>query len=152
MTGRPCGGIGSRSATICGRLWDRQFMGDSDNQPEHNPIVQALAQSLTISGPLPSSTEYSGYEKTHPGTAERILVMAEKQAAHRQAVGKEKLKDVFRLNSRGQLLGFAVAILSIGTVFASLYFNQPLGAIAPAIVALTGLAAIFVGKNNTNGK
>ena len=123
-------------------------MGDSDNQPEHNPIVQALAQSLTISGPLPSSAEYSGYEKTHPGTAERILAMAEKQSSHRQEVEKEKIKDAFRLNSRGQMLGFVVAILSIGAVFVSLLLNQPLGAIAPAIVALTGLAAIFVGKSH----
>jgi uncharacterized membrane protein len=120
----------------------------SDKHPEKDAIIQALSQSLTISGPLPGSTEYSGYEKTHPGTAERILVMAEKQAAHRQEVEKETIRDAFRLNSRGQVLGFVVAILSIGAVFASLFLNQPLGAIAPAIVALTGLAAIFVGKNH----
>jgi uncharacterized membrane protein len=55
----------------------------SDKRPEQDAIIQALSQSLRISGLLPSSTEYSGYKKTHPGTAERILVMAEKQATHR---------------------------------------------------------------------
>jgi hypothetical protein len=68
--------------------------------------------------------------------------MAEKEADHRQEKGS------YKLNSRGQILGFLVAVLSIGAVFVSLFLDHPLGAIAPAIVALTGLVSVFTGKNH----
>jgi uncharacterized membrane protein len=119
----------------------------SDKQDSQVPL-QSVSQSIAISGPLPSSAEFAGYERALPGTAERILSMAEKEAAHRQEMEKEVVQDSFKLNSRGQMLGFSVAILSIGAVFVSLFLDHPLGAIAPAIVALTGLAAVFAGKNH----
>ena len=54
------------------------------------------------SGPLPASNKFAGYDKTLPGAAERILVMTEKQAAHRH----EADNKVIKITSRGQVYGF----------------------------------------------
>ena len=35
---------------------------------------------------------------------------------------------------------------SLGAIFTTILINQPLGAIVPAIVALTALASVFAGK------
>lgn len=113
---------------------------------ETNPQIIAAAKSVTVSGPLPSSEEFSRYEIAHPGTAERILIMAEKEAEHRKEVEKIAVKTIAKLNTAGQIFGFIIALLSIGAVFASILLNQPLGAIVPAIIALSGLASVFAGK------
>jgi uncharacterized membrane protein len=112
---------------------------------ENDQQVQvSAAASVMYSGPLPPSTEFAGYDKALPGAAERILTLAEKEVEHRH----KKEDNLIKISNRGQIFGFLVAIMSIGAVFVSLFINQPLGAIAPAIVALTGLAAVFVGKNH----
>jgi uncharacterized membrane protein len=67
--------------------------------------VQTLTQAITFMGPLPNAAEFAGYEHAHPGTAERILALAEKEAAHRQETEKETVKNSFRLNFLGQILG-----------------------------------------------
>jgi len=43
--------------------------------------IIASAQSVMYSGPLPNADEFAKYEASKPGTAERILVMAEKEAS-----------------------------------------------------------------------
>jgi uncharacterized membrane protein len=116
----------------------------SDNHSHDNPLT--VSQSVTIMGPLPSAVEFAGYEKALPGTAERILVMAEKQAIHRQNMEKDVVHHSFRLNFFGQILAFIIAILSIGAVYLSIFLKQPAVAIVPAIIALTSLAAVFIGK------
>ena len=108
--------------------------------------IISTSQSVIYSGPLPNAEEFIRYETVKPGTAERILVMAEKEAEHRHEVEKIVVKTTSKLNLTGQIFGFIIALLSIGTIFACLFFNQPLMAIVPAIIALTGLASVFTGK------
>lgn len=48
--------------------------------------IVASAQSLRYSSPLPPAIEMEGYEKVCPGSADRILRMAEQQAKHRQNI------------------------------------------------------------------
>ena len=114
----------------------------------NNQQILSSSQAMMYSGPLPTSNEFAGYDKTLPGAAERLLSLAEKEVDHRH----EADNKVIKITSRGQIFGFLAVILAIGAVFVSMFLNQPLAAIAPTIVAITGLAAVFVGKNNTNGK
>ena len=53
-------------------------------------------------GPIPSPQVASGYERAMPGSAERIFALAERQAVHRQ-----------RIEARGQMLGFVVAMTAV---------------------------------------
>ena len=58
-------------------------------------------------GPLPPPEMLDGYERTLPGTAERILSMAEKQQDHRQMIEKAVIVG----NLRDQRLGVVFAFL-----------------------------------------
>jgi uncharacterized membrane protein len=108
----------------------------------NNEDTAIVSQTMTYIGPLPTSSEFAGYDKALPGAADRILSLAEQEASHRHKVQDETVK----LNKKGQLFAFIIALLSMGLIFASFFFDQPLGAIAPAIVALTSLASVLVGK------
>jgi uncharacterized membrane protein len=98
---------------------------------------------MMYSGPLPPSNEFAGYDKSLPGAAERILSLAEREAEHRHA----KENNALKLSRRGQLIAFIITVLSLITVVMSIFFSQPVASIAPSIIAITGLASIFVSKN-----
>ena len=58
------------------------------------------------SAPLPTPSDFAGYDAALPGAAERILSMAEKQSSHRQAL-ELKVISSDTLNSRlGTIFGF----------------------------------------------
>ena len=101
------------------------------------------SQSLMYSGPLPPSSEFNGYEHVLPGAAERILAITEREAQHRHVI-EEKL---IAISSRGQIFALIVSIFSLGAVGLSIYFSQPIASIAPAIIAITGLASLFINRN-----
>jgi len=101
-------------------------------------------QTVLYSGPLPVSQEFAQYEQVLPGTADRILSITEKEVDHRH---KNEEKSVI-LNGRGQIFAFIIAVFSIGAVYLSIFLKQPAVSIVPAIIALTSLAAVFLGKNH----
>ena len=72
-------------------------------------------------GPLPPPAYLDGYEKTLPGCANRIVVMAEDLAKHEQ-VQEKRLIDIQEADvKRGQWLVFTLAVLCI-LLAALLYF------------------------------
>jgi len=109
-------------------------------------IVQRT--SMTYEGPLPPASEFERYERVCPGAADRILAMAENEEAHRHRTEDRIVDSVIKQTKLGQIFAFAIALGSLGTVIASLIIDRPLGAIAPAILALTSLAAVFIGSKN----
>ncbi|GHT86243.1 hypothetical protein FACS1894137_11540 [Spirochaetia bacterium] len=64
-----------------------------DNQP-----ILTASQSVMYSGPLPTSTEFAGYDKALPGAAERLLSMVEKEAEHRHESEREVITNLFIYN------------------------------------------------------
>ena len=100
-----------------------------------NSDQQLVSQSIAYSGPLPPAAEFERYEHAQSGTAERLLVLAEKESEHRRE-NENKLVDS----------KVKITLGSLGGIFASIFLGKPLGAIAPAIVALTSLAAVFIKK------
>jgi uncharacterized membrane protein len=97
------------------------------------------------SGPLPEAAEYELYERTLPGTADRILRLneramdlTEREATHRHDVETKIVEANIRNQSRGQViatffgvLGFAAAIGFVATgrnVAAFVAILVPLGA------------------------
>lgn len=87
--------------------------------------IVAYLESLHL-GPLPSANEMRGYEQALPGLANRIMEMAEAQQrmAERQqrqdnSVRTRVIEHNQRLETRGQLCGFAMAVYFVvaGTYF-----------------------------------
>jgi Predicted membrane protein len=78
-----------------------------------------------------------------PGAADRIIQMAEKQAAHRQSIEQMEAK----IEARDSLLGILFAfILGIGSIVACivvvLTVRENAGAIAGSLLGVTGIGSI----------
>ncbi len=117
------------------------------NRQPHNtqPVVLHQTTGIVHSGPLPPAQEFERYEKTYPGAAERILLAAEKEAAHRHALENKMVDDNSKSARLGQYLAFAIAIMAMTTVILIGVFKGPtVSAIVPAVVACTMLAAVFL--------
>ena len=71
-------------------------------------------ESEEFSGPLPPASMFGEYERVLPGSADRILRMAEKEQDHRIEWETKALSGEMRQERYGQQLGFWVAISCIG--------------------------------------
>ena len=102
----------------------------------------SITESSNFSGPLPLPATLDGYEKVLPGSAERIVAMAEREQEHRistesRAIGFIKGKTILSF-----LLSFAHIT---GAVIVSVYGSNVVGGILGgpglifAIIALLGI-------------
>jgi len=109
----------------------------------NEPKLIATERSISLrGGPLPPASEYGLYEQSYPGTAERILRMAEIQAEHRRSKENKEID----LTSRGQIFAFIIGLASLGAAVLCAFLNQAVVAIVPAILGCVSLAAVFLGK------
>ncbi|SDH25718.1 Predicted membrane protein [Nitrosomonas sp. Nm132] len=101
---------------------------------------------------MPHPTILEGYEKTIPGAAERILVMAESSMKHKHQYDSALLKASEDQIKRGQVLGF---LIGLATISASVYFATIGYPVLAGIVAgstLIGLVSVFVIGRITESK
>lgn len=111
-----------------------------DRLPEE--IRVSVAEAAAFSGPIPPPTMFGQYDQVLPGSAGRIMQMAENEQAHRIAWEGKCLEIAAGEVSRGQWMGFAVSILCIGgTIWLAL-----LGHYWPAVVLGGAGAANLVGR------
>jgi uncharacterized membrane protein len=111
------------------------------------------------SGPLPPPSQLLQYDKAHPGLAERIVVVFEKQFEHRHAVELQAMRNereesllAFSQRRRGQYLAFAICLAAIlGGTYVGSRGEQIVGSIIGG-TGLAGLAAAFIYGQATGGK
>jgi len=113
-----------------------------------NESKDITVHSVAYYGPLPTASEFSGYEQTLPGAADRILALAEKEAEHRRKNEDKLLEESINLSRKGQKFAFVIALVSLAIFGISIFFKQPLISIVPAVIAFTSLAAVFMGRKN----
>ncbi len=104
------------------------------HQPQQAQVTQQVThQQVTYEGPIPPPEVLRGYETVHPGAAERIIRMAEKEAEQRQMREAEALranvtaqqrqldiaevqtKLTFRSDLIGQCCGLFLSLASVGS-------------------------------------
>ena len=101
--------------------------------------------SVTISaGPIPPPDTMEQYEKTLPGSADRIIKMAENQSEHRQSLEKQRLSFSNREVHLGQIFGFLIGAIAIvtGGYIASSGAQISGGVMGTSVVI--GLVSVFV--------
>ena len=110
-----------------------------------NETKKVIAEVIQgeFSGPIPPPSIIEGYERVLPGSADRIITMAEKQSEHRQKM-EEKMISA---ESRDSLLGIIFAfLLGVGCIIAAVIMvcvvPQNSGAIAGAFLGVTGRGSI----------
>ena len=101
-----------------------------------NETKKVIAEVIQgeFSGPIPPPSIIEGYERVLPGSADRIITMAEKQSEHRQKM-EEKMISA---ESRDSLLGVIFAfLLGVGCIIAAVIMvcvvPQNSGAIAGGV-------------------
>lgn len=107
-------------------------------------VVKAMREEF--SGPIPHPDIIEKYERILPGSADRIISMAEKQATHRQAMEKKMIES----EARDGLLGIIFAfLLGIGCLIACVVVvclvPKNAGAISSAFLGVTGIGSITTG-------
>lgn len=70
-------------------------------------------QSTIFAGPIPPAEELAKYEKILPGSADRILKMAEKQSTHRRELENKILESNIKTAATGQVFGFTIFTLAL---------------------------------------
>ena len=115
-------------------------------EKEKEQVRQVVAEVIRseFSGPIPPPSIIKGYEEVLPGSADRILTMAEKQSNHRQ----EMEKRIIRTESRDSLLGILFAFMLgggriIAAVIMVILVPKSAGAISGAVLGVTGVVSII---------
>lgn len=110
--------------------------------PRHQQTVQVQAQ--IVSGPLPDPEILAHYNQIVSGAAERILSMAERDAQHLQSVEKMRISAIFHERRLGQIFGFAIAVIALGSSVFLAYTGHDTPASVIGGATLVSLVSIFV--------
>lgn len=85
-----------------------------EEQPESPKPGRLIRGEATIessfTGPLPPAETYAQYENAYPGTAGRILDMADAEQKHRIDWENKSLEYAAKAERRGQWMAFSLAL------------------------------------------
>jgi uncharacterized membrane protein len=134
---------------------DREI-GSLVPQGQRTERIMRLARVMTselFAGPIAHPRHLREYEAILPGSAERIVSMAEKAQSHNQAMESAIVKGSIRTSHYSMYLGFAALVLLILTaVYAGMHGNNVLAGLLLGTGVLGGAATLIRGRaNNGNG-
>ena len=121
-------------------------------QPEHSeseffrssgePPKQVVQTSY--SGPLPTSSELANYERIVPGSAERIIRMAESYADHQQSIENKIIEYTRAESSSGQIIAAILVIVILSVCLVALLYDYEDFAMTLGSWTIVSLAIVFV--------
>ena len=107
-------------------------------------VVQAIKEEF--SGPIPHPDIIEKYERILPGSADRIITMAERQASHRQNMEKRMIESESRDGFLGIIFAFMLGLgCLVACVVVVCLVPKNAGAIASAFLGVTGIGSITSG-------
>lgn len=107
-------------------------------------VIEAVVMERMYAGPLPPPEYLAQYKSILPDAPERILAMAEKEQQHRHGVDDTMVKESLKQRSRGQVLGFILALLfGAASLILGLNGQTTLAGILGTTTVI-GLAIVFV--------
>lgn len=123
-------------------------------ESKKNDEVKAAIMMLQeeYSGPIPHPSAMREYEAILPGSADRILVMAEKQQEHRMEMEKKAISAQLSHNKRGQIFGFVIFFISIvvAIVFAARLDMKEFAGIFLSVTMISLISIFVLGKRDSN--
>jgi len=115
-------------------------------------VRQALLtiSETSYSGPIPPPSSFAQYENILPGSADRILTLAEKQSHHRIEIEDAVIKNQIKVANRGQIFGFIafIACLILAFLFAYLFDMKTFAATFLCVTTVTIVTLFITGKNH----
>lgn len=113
-----------------------------DALPERVRI--SLIEAASFSGPLPPPSMYGEYNRVLPGSADRILAMAEREQAHRVSIEGMALRASAKDSKLGQCFGFSLALFCVGGGVYLATQGQTIVSVALIVASAIGLAGRFL--------
>lgn len=110
------------------------------SQRELGPVIAVTR----FSGPLPPPQILEEYNRIVPGSANRILAMAEKQAAHRRMLESQSLSSGVRNSHLGLISGLLVGLGGIVAATVIAIFGHPQAGVGMGFLTLGSLVSVFV--------
>ena len=121
-----------------------QRLGKIDPSVRRQVVQETVEFAVEFSGPLPPAPMLKSYDQVVPGSAARLIAMAEKEQAHLHAMERRRVQLPFTLELCGILGGIVVTIvgLSLGaycivngyTIVGAALFGGTLAAIVSSLV------------------
>lgn len=107
--------------------------------------IAQIAVSENFSGPIPQPRHFAGYESVQPGSADRILTMAEKGQDHTMAMQREALRNEERDQRLGVLVGAGLLLFLMAFGTLAVYLTGDWKAATPFLGAATlaGVGALL---------
>ena len=117
-------------------------MANDKSTYEEHAIVKTEYQ-----GPLPLPEQLTGYEQVCPGAADRIIKMAEEQAAHRRYLEKITVETQAKNARVGIYCGTFVTFVTIVAGAVECVLGNPVqGTIAVVLGSLVPAGVFYYGK------
>ncbi len=128
-----------------------QAGSSDDNNPIEDLLIQAYRQE-SFTGPLPHPKILALYEEIVPGSADRIISMAENQANHRTKFENTSLAIDGKLAERGQIFAFIIAVICIISTIALALSGHDTVAGVLGGTTIVGLVTTFLGVRHKKNK
>lgn len=112
--------------------------------PSGSNSISTVTQSVSFSGPLPPPGLLAQYNDVIPNGAERLMVMAEKQSAHRESLEAKVVAGNVASQARGSHYAFIICLVTIIGGFVLIGMGKNIYGISAVIGSLATLAAVFV--------
>ncbi|WP_278925353.1 DUF2335 domain-containing protein [Staphylococcus auricularis] len=122
---------------------------ESDNPDLIRDII-ASEVSLTKSGPLPDPKDFEEYEEVLPGSADRIVKMAEKNQSHRIEIEKQEQEKYYESNNTITIKGIVSStIISVSGIMGSVVLGIFGNEWAAGLIGTLSLGNIVVNMINS---
>jgi uncharacterized membrane protein len=118
-------------------------------KPKHlaktNPSKNKLtAVHQSFSGPVPHPELLKDYNEIIPNAAERIFVMAERDAMHQHSIETMALQCASKEAKRGQWFGLIIGVCAFASAIAALVLGSESTAMVIGGSTVVGLVTVFV--------
>lgn len=122
----------------------------AEDKKERTTVV--CQETHLFSGPIPHPDNFAQYEKILPGSADRILKMAEDQSTHRHFLEKTVIINEQKMAGRGQILGFVIIIICVIGSFILIFFDKKDSGFITLIISFIGLIGSLIYGNRQKQK
>jgi uncharacterized membrane protein len=111
-------------------------------QKQQSGVVQL--QAASFSGPLPLPSLLAQYNEIIPNGAERIMIMAERQSAHRERLEARVVDGNVANQTRGSYFAFVIAMVALMGGFFLIHEGKSAEGLSTIITSVSGLVGVFV--------
>jgi uncharacterized membrane protein len=123
---------------------------DKDNKQGNNSVVTKQTTlfkqevEMFYNGPIPLASEFEKYEKVLPGSADRILKMAENQSGHRRFIEKVFSFGLVFQSMFGQISALVIVLSGMGSGVFLIIKDKPIQGFVSILIPLSVVASAML--------